>query len=45
MDVDDDVFDTAAASWTAARFTGGRRRPIRKIPEDFGDGHAAAIWA
>ena len=41
----DDVFDAAAASWTAARFVRDLATSYPSTPEFFGDGHAAAIWA
>lgn len=41
----DDVLDAAAASWTAQRFNDGAALAYPAAPEDFGDGHAAAIWA
>lgn len=41
----DDVLDAAAASWAAERFLQGAAAAHPAIPQDFGDGHAAAIWA
>ena len=41
----DDVLDAAAAAWTAVRFTQGLAVSYPPIPELFGDGHEAAIWA
>lgn len=41
----DDVLDAAAASWTAARFAQGVAISYPATPENFADGHAAAIWA
>ena len=40
----DDVLDAAAACWTAVRYAAGEARFYPAPPEDFGDGHAAAIW-
>jgi predicted RNase H-like nuclease len=41
----DDVLDAAAASWTAVRFLNGRAVSHPAVPESFGDGYPAAIWA
>jgi predicted RNase H-like nuclease len=41
----DDVLDAAAAMWTARRFVDGRAVSHPAVPESFGDGHEAAIWA
>ena len=41
----DDVLDAAAASWTAACFASDLAASYPSIPESFGDGHVAAIWA
>ncbi|WP_338749702.1 DUF429 domain-containing protein [Janibacter alittae] len=41
----DDVLDAAAAAWTAARFAQGTAVSYPSTPENFGDGHEAAIWA
>lgn len=41
----DDVLDALAVCWTARRYAEGRARCYPDEPEDFGDGHAAAIWA
>jgi predicted RNase H-like nuclease len=40
----DDVLDAAAASWTALR-SATVEVSYPAVPESFGDGHAAAIWA
>lgn len=40
----DDVFDAAAAMWTAQRVLHGRAVSHPAVPESFGDGHEAAIW-
>jgi predicted RNase H-like nuclease len=41
----DDVLDAAAAAWSAARFKAGTAKPRPELPEGFGDGPAAVIWA
>ena len=41
----DDVLDAAAAAWTARRYAQGRSKTYPATPEDFGDGHQAAIRA
>lgn len=41
----DDVLDAAAAAWTAQRLTTGTAVSYPDVPEEFGDGHLAAIWA
>lgn len=41
----DDVLDAAAASWTARRHADGLAVSYPPSPEEFGDGHPAAIWA
>ena len=41
----DDVLDAAVACWTAARFVRGEATSHPEVPEVFGDGPAAAIWA
>lgn len=41
----DDLLDAAVASWTGARFAFGAAVSHPSKPEEFGDGHAAAIWA
>lgn len=41
----DDVLDAAAASWTARRYADGGAVAYPDVPERFGDGPAAAIWA
>jgi len=41
----DDVLDAAAAAWSAARFEAGTAKPHPELPESFGDGPAAVIWA
>lgn len=40
----DDVLDAAAASWTARRLAEGTAISHPAVPEEFGDGHRAAIW-
>ncbi|MFS3126928.1 DUF429 domain-containing protein [Nocardioides sp. Bht2] len=41
----DDVLDAAAAAWTAQRYAVGDAVSHPPVPEEFGDGHLAAIWA
>ena len=41
----DDILDAAAASWTALRAAIGRAISHPAVPEHFGDGYEAAIWA
>ena len=41
----DDILDAAAAAWTALRFAAGEAVSHPSVPERFGDGHEAAIWA
>ena len=41
----DDVLDAAAAMWTARRAASGHAVSHPAVPERFGDGHEAAIWA
>lgn len=40
----DDVLDAAAAAWSARRYAAGLAWSHPSPPEEFGDGHAAAIW-
>lgn len=39
-----DIFDAAAAAWTALRVTRGQARSIPDPPQLFGDGLPSAIW-
>jgi predicted RNase H-like nuclease len=41
----DDVLDAAAAAWTATRYAVGDAVSYPPVPERFGDGFEAAIWA
>lgn len=45
MAAPDDVLDAAAAMWTARRALAGQASSHPPVPERFGDGHEAAIWA
>lgn len=41
----DDVLDAAAAAWSGDRYARGVAVSLPEVPEDFGDGPSAAIWA
>jgi predicted RNase H-like nuclease len=41
----DDVLDATAAAWTALRVSRGQAVSFPRLPQRFGDGHSAAIWA
>jgi predicted RNase H-like nuclease len=41
----DEVLDAAVAAWTALRVSRGDAVSFPTLPQRFGDGHAAAIWA
>ena len=41
----DDILDAAAVSWTALRYVRRQAACYPSAPEEFGDGHLAAIWA
>ena len=41
----DDVLDATAVAWTALRVGRGQAVSFPGLPQRFGDGHSAAIWA
>ena len=41
----DDILDAAVAAWSAHRVSKGCAVSYPALPQHFGDGHAAAIWA
>jgi predicted RNase H-like nuclease len=41
----DDVLDATAVAWTALRVSRGQAVSFPSLPQRFGDGHSAAIWA